>query len=170
MEEIDPNDVESLSVLKDASAAIYGAAAANGVILIQTKSGKEGKPRLNYQFFQGFMTPTLIPDVTNAAEYAEMLSEYQVAQGKARRYSDADIELFRNGKDPWEHPDTDWYGDLIEKWTNTSRHSVTLDGGAHGMKYYVSFYKTDEPFTKHHQRNTNSTTSVQNWKCRLPTG
>jgi TonB-linked SusC/RagA family outer membrane protein len=149
MEEIDPNDVESLSVLKDASAAIYGAAAANGVILIQTKSGKEGKPRLNYQFFQGFMTPTLIPDVTNAAEYAEMLSEYQVAQGKARRYSDADIELFRNGKDPWEHPDTDWYGDLIEKWTNTSRHSVTLDGGAHGMKYYVSFgYKTDDAIYK----------------------
>lgn len=149
MEEIDPNDVESLSVLKDASAAIYGAAAANGVILIQTKSGKEGKPRLNYQFFQGFMTPTLIPDVTNAAEYAEMLSEYQVAQGKARRYTDKDIELFRSGVDPWEHPDTDWYGDLVEKWTNTARHSVTLDGGAHGMKYYVSFgYKTDDAIYK----------------------
>jgi len=78
MDEIDPNDIESLSVLKDASAAIYGAQAANGVILIKTKSGQEGKPRLNYQFFQGFMTPTVVPDVTNAAEYAEMLSEYQV--------------------------------------------------------------------------------------------
>jgi TonB-linked SusC/RagA family outer membrane protein len=149
MDEIDPNDVASLSILKDASAAIYGAAAANGVILIQTKSGEEGKPRLSYQFFQGFMTPTLIPDVTNAAEYAEMLSEYQIAQGKARRYSDEDIELFRNGKDPWEHPNTDWYGDLIEKWTNTSRHNVTLDGGANGMKYYVSFgYKTDDAIYK----------------------
>jgi TonB-linked SusC/RagA family outer membrane protein len=149
MDEIDPNDVESLSILKDASAAIYGAQAANGVILIKTKSGKEGKPRLSYQFFTGMMTPTVIPDVTNAAEYAEMLSEYQVYQGKARRYTDKDIELFRSGVDPWEHPDTDWYGDLIEKWTNTARHNVTLDGGANGMKYYVSFgYKTDDAIYK----------------------
>ncbi|HAQ19155.1 MAG TPA: TonB-dependent receptor [Prolixibacteraceae bacterium] len=159
MDEIDPNDIESLSVLKDASAAIYGAQAANGVILIQTKSGKEGKPRLNYQFYQGVMTPTLLPVVTNAAEYATMLSEYQVAQGKARRYTDKDIELFGNGKDPWEHPNTDWYGDLIEKWTTTTRHNITLDGGAKGMKYYVSFgYKTDDAFynassTKYKQYN-----------------
>jgi TonB-linked SusC/RagA family outer membrane protein len=149
MDEIDPNDIESLSILKDASAAIYGAQAANGVILIKTKSGQEGKPRLNYQFYSGMMTPTVIPEVTNAAEYAEMLSEYQVAQGKARRYTDRDIELFRSGVDPWEHPNTDWYGDLIEKWTNTSRHNVTLDGGANGMKYYVSFgYKTDDAIYK----------------------
>ena len=149
MDEIDPNDVESLSILKDASAAIYGASGANGVILIKTKSGAEGKPRLNYQFFTGMMTPTVVPEVTNAAEYATMLSEYQVNQGKARRYTDKDIELFGSGVDPWEHPNTDWYGDLIEKWTNTSRHNVTLDGGAKGMKYYVSFgYKTDDAIYK----------------------
>jgi len=149
MDEIDPNDVESLSILKDASAAIYGAQAANGVILIKTKSGVEGKPRLSYQFYSGMMTPTVIPEVTDAAGYATMLSEYQVYQGKARRYSDQDIELFRSGIDPWEHPNTDWYGDLIDKWTNTSRHNVTLDGGANGMKYYVSFgYKTDDAIYK----------------------
>ena len=149
MDEIDPNDIESLSVLKDASAAIYGAQAANGVILIQTKSGKDGKPRLNYQFYQGFMTPTMLPDVTDAGEYATMLSEYQTAENKARRYTDGDIELFKNGNDPWEHPNTDWYGDLIKEWTTTTRHNVTLDGGAHGMKYYVSFgYKTDDAFYK----------------------
>lgn len=149
LDEIDPNDVESLSILKDASAAIYGASGANGVILIKTKSGAEGKPRLNYQFFTGMMTPTVVPEVTDAAEYAEMLSEYQVYQGKARRYSDKDIELFRSGVDPWEHPNTDWYGDLIEKWTNTTRHNVTLDGGAKGMKYYVSLgYKTDDAIYK----------------------
>jgi len=78
-----------------------------------------------------------------------MLSEYQIAQGKARRYSDEDIELFRNGKDPWEHPNTDWYADLIEKWTTTARHNITLDGGSNGMKYYVSFgYKTDDAIYK----------------------
>lgn len=149
MDEIDPNDIASLSILKDASAAIYGSAGANGVILITTKKGKDGKPRLNYQFYEGFMTPTIIPEVTNAYEYATMLTEYQVAQGKSRTYTDADIELFRNGKDPWGHPNTDWYGDLIKNWTTASRHSVTIDGGAKGMNYYVSLgLKQDDAFYK----------------------
>ncbi len=149
MDEIDPNDIESLSVLKDASAAIYGAQAANGVILITTKKGTEGKTRLNYQFYQGFQTPTVIPDVCNAAEYATMLSEYQVSTGKSRTYTDADIELFKSGADPWRHPDTDWYADLIKKWTTTYRHNLTMDGGSKGMLYYVSLgLKGDESFYK----------------------
>ncbi|HOU96856.1 MAG TPA: TonB-dependent receptor [Bacteroidales bacterium] len=149
MNEIDPNDIETLSVLKDASAAIYGAQAANGVILITTKKGSEGKPRLNYQFYQGFMTPTLIPEVCDAAEYATMLSEYQVATKKTRTYSDRDIELFRSGEDPWEHPNTNWYNDLIKDWTGTMRHNLSIDGGFRGMTYYLSAgYKTDDAFYK----------------------
>src|SRR5665648_30466 len=171
MDEIDPADVASLSVLKDASAAIYGAQAANGVILITTKSGKDGKPRLNYQFYEGVMTPTVLPGVTNAADYATMLSEYQVAEGKSRRYTDADIELFRNGKDPWEHTNTDWYGDLIKNWTTTTRHNITLDGGHNGMNYYVSFgLKTDDAMykassTKYKQYNvrTKLEMPITNW-------
>jgi TonB-linked SusC/RagA family outer membrane protein len=154
MDEIDPNDVASLSVLKDASAAIYGTNAANGVILITTKSGAEGKPKLNYQFYQGFMSPTIIPDVTNAAEYATMLTEYQVANGKSRSYTDADIALYADHSDPWGHPDTDWYGDLIKNWTTTYRHNLTIDGGAKGMNYYVSVgLKGDEAIYK--QSSTN---------------
>jgi TonB-linked SusC/RagA family outer membrane protein len=154
MDEIDPNDIESLSVLKDASAAIYGAQAANGVILISTKKGAEGTPKLNYQFYQGFMTPTVIPDVCNAAEYATMLSEYQTSTGKSRTYSDEDIALFKSHEDPWQHPDTDWYGDLIKKWTTTYRHNLTIDGGTRGMTYYVSLgLKGDESFYK--QSSTN---------------
>lgn len=161
MSEIDPMDIASLSVLKDASAAIYGAQAANGVILITTKRGQEGKPRLNYQFYQGFMTPTIIPDVTNSTEYATMLSEYQVAQGKTRTYTDADIALFASGEDPWKHPNTDWYGDLIKNWTTTYRHNITIDGGANGMNYYVSMgFKGDESFYKQ------STTSYKQYNVR----
>lgn len=149
MDDIDPNDVASVSVLKDASAAIYGAQAANGVILITTRSGQEGKPRLNYQFFEGFMTPSIIPQVTNAAEYATMLTEYQVATGRTRTFSDASIELFRNGRDPWGHPNSDWYSDLIKDWTTTNRHSLTLDGGSRGMNYYVSLgLKSDDAMYK----------------------
>ncbi len=161
MDEIDPMDIESLSVLKDASAAIYGAQAANGVILITTKKGAEGTPRLNYQFYQGFMTPTVIPDVTNAAEYATMLSEYQVGKGASRTYSDADIELFKSGADPWKHPDTDWYSDLIKKWTTTFRHNITIDGGTRGMTYYVSLgLKGDESMYKQ------STTNYKQYNVR----
>lgn len=161
MDEIDPMDIASLSVLKDASAAIYGAQAANGVILITTKDGTEGKPKLNYQFYQGFMTPTIVPETTDAAEYATMLSEYQVNQGKSRTYSDQDIEIFRNGSDPWGHPNTDWYGDLIKEWTTTYRHNLTIDGGARGMVYYVSLgLKGDESFYKQ------STTSYKQYNVR----
>ena len=149
MDEIDPMDIASLSVLKDASAAIYGATAANGVILITTKKGQEGAPRLNYQFYQGFMTPTIVPEVTDAGEYATMLSEYQNSVGKTRTYSDADIALFKSGADPWGHPNTNWYGDLIKKWTTTYRHNITIDGGSKGMTYYVSLgLKGDEAFYK----------------------
>lgn len=149
MDEIDPNDVASLSVLKDASAAIYGAQAANGVILITTKNGEAGKPRLNYNFYQGFMTPTRTPELCDAAEYATMLSEYQTYKGTPRTYEDKDIELFRNGSDPWQHPNTDWYGELIKKWTTTMRHNFTIDGGFKGMTYYVSLgYKKDDAIYK----------------------
>jgi TonB-linked SusC/RagA family outer membrane protein len=159
MDEIDPMDIESLSVLKDASAAIYGAQAANGVILIATKKGAEGKPRLNYQFYQGFMTPTVIPDVCNAEEYATMLSEYQTSTGKSRTYTDEDIALFKSHADPWGHPDTDWYHDLIKDWTTTYRHNFTVDGGTKGMTYYISLgLKGDESIyeqssTKYKQYN-----------------
>ncbi len=152
--DIDPVDIESISILKDASAAIYGAQAANGVILVTTKKGESGKPKLNYQFYQGFMTPTILPKVTNAGDYATMLTEYQDYMGKPRTFTDDDIALFYSGRDPWEHPNTDWLGDLVKKWNTTSKHNVTLDGGSNGMYYYVSFgFKNEEAI--YEQESTN---------------
>lgn len=154
LSDIDPVDIESISVLKDASAAIYGATAANGVILVTTKKGKAGKPRMNYQFYQGWMTPTILPKVTNAGDYATMLTEYQVYENRNRTYSDRDIELFYSGRDPWVHPNSDWMGDLIAKWTPTSKHNFTIDGGSNGMFYFVSLgYKNEEAIYK--QESTN---------------
>ena len=154
LSEIDPIDIASISVLKDASAAIYGASAANGVVLVTTKRGQSGLPRLSYQFYQGFMTPTVLPKVTNAGDYATMLSEYQDYENRNRTYSDEDIALFYSGEDPWEHPNSDWVGDLISKWNTTSRHNVTFDGGFKGMLYYVSAgYRNQEAIYK--QESTN---------------
>jgi len=157
--ELDPQDIESISVLKDAAAAIYGASAANGVILVTTKSGRVGKPRLNYQFYQGWMTPTRIVDVTNAGDYATMLSEYQDYENRPRTYTDRDIELFYSGEDPWEHPNSDWLDDLVADWTTSARHSVSIDGGSENLYYYVSFgYRNEEAIyeqesTKYEQYN-----------------
>jgi TonB-linked SusC/RagA family outer membrane protein len=153
--DIDPVDIESISVLKDASAAIYGATAANGVILVTTKQGTTGKPQLSYQFYQGFMQPTVLPEVTNAGDYATMLSEYQDYENKPRTFSNEDIDLFYSGRDPWEHPNSDWMGDLVANWTTTSKHNVSLNGGTpEGLSYFVSFgYKNEEAIYK--QESTN---------------
>jgi len=148
--EIDPNDIASFSVLKDASAAIYGAQAANGVILVTTKSGIAGKPKLDFNFYYGVMTPSKIPVLCNSAEYATMLSEYQTYLGSSRTYTDRDIELFASGEDPWEHPNTDWYGELIKKWTTAERYNLNITGGTQGgTTYYVSLgYKLDDAMYK----------------------
>lgn len=145
LNEVDPVDVENISVLKDASAAIYGTQAANGVILVTTKRGKAGKPKLSYQFYKGFLTPTVLPKVLNAGDYATMLSEYQDYAGMPRSFSDRDIELYYSGRDPWEHPNTDWMSELIAKWTDATKHNLSISGGAtNGMTYYVALQYEDE--------------------------
>lgn len=148
--EIDPNDIVSFSVLKDAAAAIYGAQAANGVILVTTKSGTTGKPKLDFSFYQGFMTPSRVAEMCNSAQYATMLSEYEDNLGAARTYTNEDIALFTSGADPWEHPNTNWYDELIEKWTTASRYNLNISGGSQkGTTYYVSVgYKVDEAMYK----------------------
>lgn len=147
--EIDPNDIESISVLKDASAAIYGSRAANGVILVTTKSGTSKKTTLDYQFSISFKTPTILPKLADAGEYSQYISDYQDYEGLSRLYSDRDIELYRSGIDPWEHPNTDWMGDLVKDWTTDTRHSLSLNGGFEKMRYYVSFgYKDNQAFYK----------------------
>ncbi|MEO0000474.1 MAG: hypothetical protein RL766_520, partial [Bacteroidota bacterium] len=87
IDRINPNDIESVSVLKDASAAIYGARAANGVILITTKKGKMGKPELSYSYNQGYSQPTVIPKLANAAQYVSMLNDLDIYQLPASQWA-----------------------------------------------------------------------------------
>ena len=138
LSDVDQSDINSISVLKDASAAIYGASAANGVILVTTKKGQDGKPSLSYQFYEGIMQPTIVPKVLSAGDYTTFMSEYAVQNGKTRTYSDEDIALYYSGADPWKHPNTDWFNDLIRDWTSSFRHNVTLSGGSKGVNYYLS--------------------------------
>jgi TonB-dependent SusC/RagA subfamily outer membrane receptor len=95
LERLDPNDIESISVLKDASAAVYGSRAANGVILVTTKRGTTGKPTISYSFNQGFSTPTRLPKLADAPTYATILNEIDYynnpAGGMNQHYSADEI-------------------------------------------------------------------------------
>ena len=162
-ERLNPADIESISVLKDASAAIYGSRAANGVILITTKRGESGKPELSYSFNQGFAQPTVIPELTNATQFAEMRNELEIfnlptsewgAATSAFRetgtytrpsgsvvnapYTPEDFQQFRDGSDPWFHPDTDWYDATLKPWSPQSQHNLQLTGGSENFKYFTS--------------------------------
>ncbi len=137
-ERIDPNDIESVSVLKDASAAIYGAQAANGVILITTKRGKTGKPVLTFNYNQGFNTWGKTEKYLNAADYAQMKNEISLFSGGTPTYTAAEIEKFRDGSDPVSYPNTDWTKLATKKVALQNRASLTLSGGSDKVKYYTS--------------------------------
>ncbi|WP_394332695.1 MULTISPECIES: TonB-dependent receptor [Prevotellaceae] len=142
---IDPNEIESISILKDASAtAIYGVRGANGVILITTRKGKLGKPRLSYSGNVAIQKPTAIPSYLNSADYATLYNEalkndaYTSGATYTPRFSDEDIRLYRDGTDPIFHPNMDWTGDFLRKTTLRTQHNFNLSGGTDRVKYFVS--------------------------------
>ncbi|PSL49239.1 TonB-linked SusC/RagA family outer membrane protein [Chitinophaga niastensis] len=137
-ERMNPNDIESVSILKDAAAAIYGSRAANGVILVTTKRGKGGKPTLSYGFNQSFVTPTRLPKMADAPTYAKVVNEILQYGGDVPRYTDDQIKKFGDGSDPWLYPNTNWYDATIKKISLQNRHDLSLSGGTEKMSYYVS--------------------------------
>ena len=141
LQRLDPNNIESISVLKDASAAIYGSRAANGAILVTTKKGAAGKPKFQFSYNQGFIKPTRVPEMANSAQYASILNEIQYyanpAAGLNQIYTDAEIELFSNGSDP-NYPNTDWLNEVIATNSTQSQASLSVSGGSENIQYFVS--------------------------------
>jgi TonB-dependent SusC/RagA subfamily outer membrane receptor len=137
LDRLNPADIESITILKDGSAAIYGAQAANGVILVTTKRGKEGKPQIGFNYNLGFNRPTRLPEVTDAPTYATMLNEIDEYRGNAPRYSASDIQKYRDGSDPWRFPNTDWYGAVVKSYALQDMATLTVSGGSPDVKYYV---------------------------------
>ncbi|MEX1240220.1 MAG: TonB-dependent receptor, partial [Cyclobacteriaceae bacterium] len=145
LERLNPADIESITILKDGSAAIYGAQAANGVILVTTKRGKSGKPEIGFNYNYGFNTPTRLPEVADAATYAIMLNEIDEYRGNAPRYSADDIQKYRDGSSPWTHPNTDWYDAVIKPVSLQDMATLSLSGGStDGVTYYLSLGKLFE--------------------------
>ncbi len=139
LNDVQANDIASISVLKDAaSAAIYGSKAANGVILITTKSGKSGEPTVSYTTDVGWQRPTELPEYLGSYDYARLYNEALVNNGKSPKFTDNDIELFRNGTDPFGHPDTDWQDLLYQGSGFLITNNVGVSGGSEFTKYRAS--------------------------------
>ena len=150
LERIDPSTIESLSVMKDASAAIYGAQAANGVIIITTKRGKQGKPTVDFSYNYGLSRPTTVPEMCNAAEYATLLNEIDSYAGNTPRYTSDEIKKFADGSDPWSYPNTDWFAETLKDWSPQSNTNVSVSGGTERTRYFLSMSaKTQDGFYRH---------------------
>lgn len=164
LDRLDPSTIESITVLKDASAAIYGAQAANGVILVTTKRGRTGKPTITLSFNQGYGRPTRIPEMADAATYATMLNEIAFYRNVPSKewvsgwnayaagsytptgatqpvrplYTAQDLQKYTDGSDPWRYPNTDWFKEVLRPWSGQNYGNISLSGGSDAVKYFVS--------------------------------
>ena len=188
LERLNPADIESMSVLKDASAAIYGSRAANGVILVTTKHGRSGKPQLSYTYNHGWAQPTRIPKMANAVEYAQMNNETTIYDGVPSAewaaaeaafntagsyktvagntvtapFQPADIKKYQDGSDPWGHPNTDWFKTTLKTWSPQDQHSLQVKGGSESVKYLASLgYQNQDGYYK------NSATGYKQYDMRI---
>jgi len=154
--DIDPNEIESISVLKDASStALFGIKGGNGVILITTRSGKEGKPRITYTGNFALQTYAAIPETLDAFTSASMLNEANANVGKAAAFTSGELQKFKDHSDPILYPDFNWYKYMVRKYYPQTQHNVNVSGGTKMVKYFVSmgymfedgyFKKFDNPY------------------------
>lgn len=148
---LNPDDIESISVLKDGSAAIYGARGANGVILVTTKKGSAGAPSFSFSYGYALTKPTKIPDMLDAATFAEAYNEADwYRKGRPdlstfNPYFSADrIQKFRDGSDPILNPNTDWANLVTKDYSHQQRINLQASGGSEKVTYLLSFGMTDQ--------------------------
>ena len=142
LQRMDPNEIESISVLKDASAAIYGVRAANGVVLITTKKGEKNKPKIEYNMYYGIQTPAEMLEPVGAVDRMRLFNEKSMRNltNPQLTYSDEQIEEYLNGT----LKSTDWYDAVIRNSAPQQQHNVSLSGGSEKTDYYVNFGYTDQ--------------------------
>lgn len=143
---LDPNTIESFTILKDASAAIYGARAGNGVILVTTKRGGTKKPVVNLHSSYTMQGITTMPKPVNAGQYAELVREAQINQGEPEdklEFTLEEIEKYYNGTDP-QYPNTNWYNAVFRDWAPQQNHNISVRGGSEAIKYYGFFGRLNQ--------------------------
>lgn len=170
---LDPADIESFSVLKDASAtAVYGVRGANGVVIVTTKRGKAGKLNVNVKGNVTYSYSARMPEYVDAGQYAELANEARVARGKTPIYTEAEKQLFRSGLDPDLYPNVNWRDVILNDHVVNSQYHLSLSGGGTNARYYVSMgvmnqgavFKQDPNASKH---NTNVNYHKYNFRANV---
>lgn len=140
--QLDPNDIESISILKDAAAAVYGFKGSNGVLLVTTKKGTEQKAKIEYNGYVGFQKVTRYPEMMNAYEYASLYNEaiHNANPWRgASAYSQEKLEAYRNGT-----AGTDWWNETMRSSAPQTSHNLSMTGGTEKVKYYMSIGYMDQ--------------------------
>ena len=172
IDDLNIEDIESFSVLKDASAAaIYGSKGANGVILITTKHGKAGKININVKGEASYNTRTITPKFIDAPTYANLLNEARVTRNLAPQYQPEELALIRSGLDPDFYPNVNWSKLLLKNGAMSYRADLSMSGGGNTARYFVSLsyvedqgmYNTDETLRKKYDTNAN----YKRWNYRM---
>jgi TonB-linked SusC/RagA family outer membrane protein len=139
MDELNPADIATISILKDASAAIYGSKAANGVILVTTKTGR-GTPKVNYSYYYGTQKPTTMPDVIwDPIAYMKLKNQALENIGKVHDYSDAEISEYEQGMktDPFTYPASNWFHIALDNG-QIQKHDLSFSGSTDKYQYRLS--------------------------------
>ena len=170
--EINIEDIESFSVLKDASAtAIYGQRGANGVILITTKRGEAGKVNINFKTEYGISSSAIEREFVDAETYASLANEARMSRYQDPVYDASDLEIIKYGLDPDLYPNVDWHDALLKKNTSTFKASLNLSGGGSTARYYISgsYYKQGGLFKDSMKENYGTNTNYKRYNFRINT-
>ncbi|MFD2036943.1 SusC/RagA family TonB-linked outer membrane protein [Belliella marina] len=171
--DFDPNEIESVTILKDAAAnARFGIFGANRVIWVTTKRGSADKTRINVSSEWGAQVPYEYPNFLGSYDYARLFNEALANDGLPQRFNDNDLEAYRTGSDPWLYPDTDWHDELLRDRTAQRRHNFNISGGGKNSRYFVSIGAVNQQglfkFGDHNEGyNTNSDYSRYNFRSNI---
>ncbi|MBR5043085.1 MAG: TonB-dependent receptor [Bacteroidales bacterium] len=134
------DEIESVTVLKDASAAIYGARSANGVILVTTKRGKYNEaPKVSFTYDLGLQSPTRMVQLADAVLYTTAYNAGLAITGGAPVYNDRQIQHYIDQDDPISYPNTDWLGEIVKPLSAQHKYGVSINGGSEKAAYFVQF-------------------------------
>ncbi|MFY0256448.1 TonB-dependent receptor [Chitinophaga sp. 30R24] len=165
-QKLNPSDIESISILKDGAAAIYGLNAANGVVIVTTKKGTSGKTKFNYGYVTGMQRPTNVPAMTNAAQYMEMMNEANINAGAGPILSKEELAKYQQGLPGYGS--TDWYAETFKKFATQSQHNLSAQGGNDKVNYYLSLgLQNDEGLLKSGDMNYKKYTFRSNISAQL---
>lgn len=170
---INPNEVESLTVLKDASTtAVYGIKGANGVILVTTRRGKTGPAHINFRSELGIQKATHTPQFLDAYQVASLRNEALGVEGNPLEFTQHDLDLYQSGADPYGHPNVDWYHTLFKSYAPTTSNNINISGGTDIVQYFFSlgqiwqdgmvknFNETDQVNTNYNYKRYNLRTNL----------